>query len=94
MREINKNKPNLIKGIGLGVMGVLAIHNILADIKLRKLYKSHGRFLRLITQTEEKRQKYEFEQDIRLELLESMMKDIYSDIEVYNDFEIIDGEEI
>lgn len=94
MEKVNRNKSNLLKGIGLGAIGVLAIHNILADIKFRKLYKSHGRFLRLITETEEKRQRYEFEQDIRLELLESMMEDIYSDIEVYNNFEIIDGEEI
>lgn len=93
MKKVELN-TKIIASVGIGAVGLLTINSILMRIKLKKLSKSYGRFTNIITETEEERQRYEFEHDLRIELLEDMMKDIYKDIEIYGEFEEIDGEVI
>lgn len=82
----------ILTGLGVGSIALLAIHNRGLEKRLTKISKSLRRFTNIVTETEEERQRYEFEQNLRLELFEDMMKDIYKDIEVYDgDFEDIDG---
>lgn len=93
--NINKTKSIIITSLGVGSIALLAIHNIGLEKRLTKISKSFRRFTNIVTETEEERQRYEFEKNLRLELLEGMMKDIYKDIEVYDgDFEDIDGTEV
>lgn len=93
MKKVELN-TKIIASVGIGAVGLLTINSILMRNKLKKLSKSYGRFTNIITETEEERQRYEFEHDLRIELLEDMMKDIYKDIEIYGEFEEIDGEVI
>ena len=93
MKKVELN-TRIIASVGIGAVGLLTINSILMRNKLKKLSKSYGRFTNIITETEEERQRYEFEHDLRIELLEDMMKDIYKDIEIYGEFEEIDGEVI
>lgn len=93
MKKVELN-TRIIASVGIGAVGLLTINSILIRNKLKKLSKSYGRFTNIITETEEERQRYEFEHDLRIELLEDMMKDIYKDIEIYGEFEEIDGEVI
>lgn len=93
MEKVELN-TKIIASVGIGAVGLLTINSILMRNKLKKLSKSYGRFTNIITETEEERQRYEFEHDLRIELLEDMMKDIYKDIEIYGEFEEIDGEVI
>lgn len=94
MKKIKIKKANIIKGIGLGGISFLAINSIFLGKKLNKLAKSHKRFLNLMTDTEESRQKYELFLEMRLESLEEMVEDMYIDIEDRDKFEVIDREEI
>ena len=93
MKKVELN-TRIIASVGIGAVGLLTINSILMRNKLKKLSKSYGRFTNIITETEEERQRYEFEHDLRIELLEDMMKHIYKDIEIYGEFEEIDGEVI
>lgn len=93
MKKVELN-TRIIASVGIGAVGLLTINSILMRNKLKKLSKSYGRLTNIITETEEERQRYEFEHDLRIELLEDMMKDIYKDIEIYGEFEEIDGEVI
>lgn len=93
MKKVELN-TKIIASVGIGAVGLLTINSILMRNKLKKLSKSYGRFTNIITETEEERQRYEFEHDLRIELLEDMMRDIYKDIEIYGEFEEIDGEVI
>ena len=85
----------VLTGLGVGSIVFLALRNIGLEKRLTKVSKSFRRFTNIVTETEEGRQRYEFEQNLRLELLEGMMKDIYKDIEIYDgDFGDIDGTEV
>lgn len=97
-KETNKGiNPcsTIITGLGVGSIVFLVLHNIGLEKRITKISKSLRRFTNIVTETEEERQRYEFEQNLRLELLEDMMKDIYKDIEIYDgNFENIDGTEV
>lgn len=93
--KIKDKKMEILKGVGIGGIGLLILYNLDVNKRLNRLSKSFKRLTNIIAEVEEERQGHEFKSDLRMELLEDMVKDIYiNDIEVYDDFEKIDGEEI
>lgn len=96
MKNIKKNlniNSIILTGLGVSVV-LLGLQERTISKRLAKLSKSFRRFSSIVTETEEERQKYEFTQDLRLEILEDMIKDIYKDVEIYGEFEDIDGTEV
>lgn len=92
-KDLNIN-PLFLASLGIGSISLLVLHEISLSKKVTKLSKSFRRFTNIVTETEEERQKYEFECDLRLGILEDMMEDIYKEVEVYGEFEDIDGTEV
>lgn len=93
--KIKDKKMEILKGVGIGGVGLLILYNLDVNKRLNRLSKSFKKLTNIIAEVEEERQGHEFKSDLRMELLEDMVKDIYvNDIEIYDDFEKIDGKEI
>ena len=95
MKKIKDKDIKILKGVGVGGIGLLILYNLDINKRLNRLSKSFMRLGNIIAEVEEERQGHEFKSNLRMELLEDLVKDIYiNDIEIYDDFEKTDGEVI